>query len=100
MFDASSRYAALPDTIYTAPGGQQIVYKARRFLPQGKRIPLLSEAVVGTGDRLDLIAARTLGDAEQFWQICDANDALNPWDLVGETGRRVRIPLPQFAVAR
>ena len=40
------------------------------------------------GDRLDLITARTLGDPEQFWRICDANDALDPDDLA-EPGRRL-----------
>ena len=29
-----------------------------------------------TGDRLDQIAARFLGDATQFWRVCDANDAM------------------------
>ena len=32
--------------------------------------------------RLDTIAASTIGDAQQFWRLCDANDALNPFDLV------------------
>src|SRR3712207_7753957 len=35
-------------------------------------------------DRLDLITARTLGDAEQFWRVADANDTMNPNDLTGE----------------
>ena len=31
-----------------------------------------------TSDRLDQIAARFLGDATQFWQVCDANGAISP----------------------
>ena len=48
------------------------------------------------GDRLDLITARTLGDPEQFWRICDANNTMNPSDLTAETGRVLRVPVPQF----
>jgi hypothetical protein len=51
------------------------------------------------GDRLDLIAARALGDAEHFWQVCDANNAMNPFDLTAEVGSTLRIPLPQFREA-
>ena len=47
------------------------------------------------GDRLDLITARTLGDPEAFWRVCDANDALDPAELTSEAGRRLRVPLPQ-----
>ena len=48
-------------------------------------------------DRLDLICARTLGDPEHFWRICDANDAMNPFDLTGSdaVGQPLRIPVPQ-----
>jgi hypothetical protein len=31
-----------------------------------------------TGDRLDQIAARFLGDGTQFWRICDADGAMVP----------------------
>jgi hypothetical protein len=47
------------------------------------------------GDRLDLIAARTLGDSEQFWRVCDANDAMDPHELTAEPGRAVRVPVPR-----
>ena len=43
------------------------------------------------GDRLDLITARTLGDPEQFWRVCDANDALDPAELTD----RARPPPPR-----
>ena len=36
------------------------------------------------GDRLDSIAATHLGDPLQFWQVCDANNTMNPFDLVGQ----------------
>ncbi len=33
------------------------------------------------GDRLDTIAARTLGDPLLFWRLADASGAMNPDDL-------------------
>jgi hypothetical protein len=58
-------------------------------------MPLLVEVTVIQGDRLDLITARTLGDPEQFWRVCDANDAMNPPDLTAQPGTAVRVPVPQ-----
>lgn len=96
MFDHTSRYYHLEDKIHETPDGYQIAYKARRFLPQGKDLPLLDEATVRVEERLDLIAARSLGDSLLFWQICDANNAMDPFDLVAETGSVLRVPVPQF----
>jgi hypothetical protein len=95
MFDPGSRYAPLPIATLTDAEGRPIAYVTRRFLPQGASLPLAVEARVEQGDRLDLIAARTLGDPEHFWRICDANDALDPWALTAEPGRRLRVPVPQ-----
>jgi hypothetical protein len=96
MFEHTSRYDPIEDAIYEAADGLRITYKRRRFLPQGQAIPLLVEVTAGVDDRLDLIAARVLGDAEQYWQVCDANNAMNPFDLTAEPGRPLRVPLPQF----
>ena len=96
MFEQRSRYYALEDASITSLDGRVIAYKRRRFLPEGEKMPLLVEVTVTEGDRLDLITARTLGDPEQFWRICDANNAMNPSDLTAETGRVLRVPVPQF----
>jgi hypothetical protein len=96
MFEPTSRYYALETAPYTAPDGRVVAYKRRRFLPQGAGMPLLVEVPVTGSDRLDLIAARTLGDPEQFWRVCDANDAMNPLDLTAELGRTLRVPVPQL----
>jgi hypothetical protein len=96
MFDHTSRYYRLEDASYASEDGRTITYKRRRFLPQGGRIPWLSLVSIAPGDRLDLIAARVLGDAEQFWQICDANNCLNPFDLTSEIGATLRMPTPGF----
>ncbi len=95
MFDPTSRYYRIETARYDAPDGEAIAYKRRRFLPQGEGLPLLLEITVNQGDRLDLITARTLGDAQQFWRVCDANNAVNPLDLVAEPGRTLRVPIPQ-----
>ncbi len=100
MLEQDSRYTVLDDAVFDAPDGRRIAYKRRRFLPQGETIPLLAEVTVAPGDRLDVITYRHLGDPEQFWQICDANNCLNPFDLTGEVGTSVRVPIPQFEEPR
>lgn len=95
MFDPASRYADLETVQTTLADGRVVAFKRRRFLPQGSRLPLLTEVAVAQGDRLDLIAARTLGDGEHFWRVCDANDAMNPGDLTADVGRALRVPVPQ-----
>ena len=98
MFDSTSRYyqSYLKEILtYTTPDGREIKYIKRRFLPQGEDRPLLVETTVNANDRLDLITSRTLGDPQQFWRVADANDAMNPFDLVSETGKTIRIAIPQ-----
>jgi hypothetical protein len=96
MFDPSSRYYNLANAIYEEESGRRIAYKRRRFLPQGERLPLMLKVTVADGDRLDLIAARTIGSPEQFWRIADANNALNPFDLTAEIGTVLNVAQPQF----
>jgi nucleoid-associated protein YgaU len=95
MFDPDSRYAEIEDALLVTEDGREVSYKRRRFLPRGAKLPLLVEVTVRLGDRLDLIAARTLGEATQWWRVADANDAVNPPDLV-EPGQTLRVPLPRF----
>lgn len=100
MFAPTSRYDSLKTATYKAADGREVTYVRRRFLPSGDDLPLLVEVTLTEGDRLDLIAARTIGDAEQFWRVCDANDALNPADLTTEPGRILRVPVPQIEEPR
>lgn len=95
MFQYTSRYYSLETAVFVTPDGREVRYVRRRFLPQGDAMPLLAEVTVTQGDRLDLIAYRTLGDPEQFWRVCDANNAMNPVELTEEPGRRLRIADPQ-----
>lgn len=95
MFEPKSRYYNLETATYTTPEGKEVAYKRRRFLPRGEEMTMLVEVAVVDGDRLDLIAARALGDAEQFWRVCDANNAMNPAELTEEPGRALRVAVPQ-----
>jgi hypothetical protein len=95
MFDHTSRYYNLETAQITTPDGRTVAYKRRRFLPQGKDMPLYTEVTVKEGDRLDLITAGSLGVPEQFWQVCDANNTMNPDELTAEPGQTVRVPMPQ-----
>ena len=54
----------------------------------------LQEVTVKEGDRLDRISARIVGDPEQFWRICDANNRMHPLDLASEPGSPIRIARP------
>jgi nucleoid-associated protein YgaU len=100
MFDQGSRYYNLDSVQYTFPNGRTVTYKRRRILPKAEDMPMLEEVTVVDGERLDQIAARTLGNPEHFWRICDANEALNPFELTKEPGRTLRIPIPQFEAER
>jgi hypothetical protein len=95
VYDPTSRYYSLDTAIYVTADGRQHPYTRRRVLPLGASLPLFTDAVVGQGERLDLLTARTLGVPEAFWRVADANDAMNPFDLTLEPGRHLRVPLPQ-----
>ena len=94
MFEPTSRYFNLESATYTNPRGEPIIYKRRRFLPQGENLPLMVEVTITAGDRLDNIAARTLGDPEVFWRIADANNTMNPDELTETPSSSIRIPVP------
>jgi len=91
----TSRYYGLEVAVLTDADGEQRPYLRRRFVPPSGRFAQLVEHVVIAGERLDLIAARELGDSELFWRLCDANDALHPSELTAVVGRRLRITLPE-----
>jgi hypothetical protein len=101
-----SRYAAVPVAVLQLvdPSGveQEVRYLRRRFLPSPAAGPALAVHAVVQGDRIDLIAARYLGDATQFWQVCDATRVIHPDDLTGEDriGAAVRIPFPSYGPFR
>lgn len=96
MFEPDSRYYDAETVTITYPDGREVAYKRRRFVPKPENLQTLAEVTVEQGDRLDLITARTIGDPQQFWRVCDANLTVDPFELTDTVGRRVRIPIPNF----
>ncbi len=94
MFETTSRYAPIDEATIDLPDGRTVSYKRRRFLPHARDLQPLGEEAVRPGDRIDLVATRTVGDPEQFWRICDANDAVDPEAII-EPGRRLTISGPR-----
>lgn len=97
MFTKSSRYHKLPQRTWRAKDGDEVVYVGRRLVP---RVPKPSDryTVIEPGERLDLVAARALGQPELFWRLCDDNGILDPFDpfesreAAQVRGRRLRVP--------
>ena len=92
---ATGRYHNIETAEYTTSSGKTIIYLRRRFLPSPERFELLQEHTVTQGERLDNVTAGYLGDPEQFWRICDANNAMRPDELTETIGRKLRITLPE-----
>jgi hypothetical protein len=95
LFPPTSRYHGLATGRLTMPDGRVVVYVRRRFVPPAEAFVLLQEHTVAEGERPDTLAARYVGDPEQFWRLADANGVLRPQELVEPVGRRIRITLPQ-----
>lgn len=94
-FEPTSRYYGKQLTSSVTVDGEAIIHTTRRFIPPPENFSLLQFHFVESGDRLDNIAHRYIGDAEQYWKLCDANRADKPDDLVEEVGSAVRITLPE-----
>lgn len=94
MFTPNSRYAAIQNEQLVRSDGTPLNYKGRRFLPQSEGMQVLQQVTVVAGDRIDLIASRAIGDPEQFWRLCDANNAMYPLSLTNQPGQILNIPAP------
>jgi hypothetical protein len=95
VFPPTSRYHGIETAEYVAPDGRRVAYLRRRFVPSPERFATLHDYRVVEGDRIDNVAARTLGDPEQYWRLCDANGALRPAELTERPGDVVRVTLPE-----
>lgn len=95
MFAPTSRYFGFDTAKRILPNGKEVAFVSRRIVAQPERFALLRVHVVTQGERLDHIAFEHVGDAEQFWRICDANRAMRPDELTETIGRRLRITLPE-----
>lgn len=95
-----SRYDGIPTGRVEADDGhggvRDVMYLLTRTpIDPAAAVPLAWHRVAAD-DRLDLVAARYLGDPAVYWQICDANLTLDPGDLVGPDaeGSVLTIPTP------
>jgi len=95
VFPPTSRYYGLATTSLTSADGRTVNYLRRRFVPQSSRFALLKQHAVVQNDRLDNLAARYIGDPEQYWRLCDANNAIRPDELIETIGQTLRITLPE-----
>lgn len=95
LYPTTSRYYGIATSQRTAADGTVITYLKRRFVPPPENFSLLAEHLVVSADRVDNLAARYLGDPQQYWRICDANRAMRPAELTETVGSVVRITLPE-----
>lgn len=101
MFDPKSRYAKIETATLEVAGRdgrpRPVRYVRRRFVPEpASNAETLVEHTVFEGDRLDNVTARYLDDPQQFWRLCDANNALHPRELTDEVGKLIKIALPRI----
>jgi hypothetical protein len=93
MIDANGRYRNTPTLMDWTADGAAVPYLARRFLPKVCGHPV-ANVTVAQGMRLDLIAFRWCGDATRSWEIADANQAMDPFDLTAKLGRTLVVAQP------
>jgi hypothetical protein len=96
-FPTDSRYYGFSTLSYTTADGRSVTYLARRFVPQpgASNFSTIAQHTVQQGDRLDLLAAKYLGDPLLYWLLCDANGAIRPNKLVETPGTILNITMPQ-----
>jgi len=79
MIDKRSRYRKAATVEVTRPGGERVRLLELREVPDtGGALEVTPVA----GERLDHLAQRHYRDARRFWRICDAAEALDPFDVV------------------
>jgi len=94
MFDSTSRYASLETSTIKLADGTEVSFVKRRFIPQADTLQIIGQTKTVQGDRMDTVTARTLGEPLSFWRVADANEAMDPFDLVDEIDRTLNIPMP------
>jgi hypothetical protein len=94
MFEPTSRYAKLETSTFTLEDGTEVSYVKRRFIPNASSLQIIGQTKTVQDDRMDTVTARTLGDPLSFWRVADANEAMDPFDVVDEIDRTLNIPMP------
>jgi hypothetical protein len=93
MFEPDSRYYDLEDATMELPDGREVVYKRRRLIARRRGTMIGGRVIVQREDRVDHIAARTIGDPGQYWRILDANGVMNPREIDEGEGQILDIPV-------
>ncbi|MEK6804813.1 MAG: LysM domain-containing protein [Nitrospirota bacterium] len=94
-FPPTSRYYNVKTASLVTADGTMLVYLRRRFVPGSERFTVVQQHRVAGGERLDHLAATYMGDPEQYWRLCDANDAVRPDELTETLDRAIDIALPE-----
>ncbi|MCC6966864.1 MAG: LysM domain-containing protein [Nitrospira sp.] len=94
-FPPTSRYSDVKTASLVTADGTMLVHLRRRFVPGSERFTVVQQHRVAGGERLDYLAATYLGDPEQYWRLCDANDAVRPDELTDTLNRAIDIALPE-----
>lgn len=89
MFDSTSRYTSVDDYTVKDSQGRQVKIKKIRFIPA---TPAKLTRQVVQGDRQDLLAYLYYQAPERYWRIADANEVMDPDELVVQPGRQILIP--------
>lgn len=93
-FDRDSRYYGLPVLTTTDARGEPVQYVSRRFIADPKLLAVIQRYRAGQGDRIDVVAASLIGNPLSYWQICDANLAVDPDDVTARPGMFISVTLP------
>lgn len=89
MIFKGSRYEGGPIVEVTDARGRTVTAIGIRYTPV---TPAGFIHTATDSDRLDLLAYQYYRNPEKFWLIADANDALDPLDLLEQPGRPILIP--------
>ncbi|WP_435009539.1 hypothetical protein P12x_000797 [Tundrisphaera lichenicola] len=89
MFHPGSRYEDLETYAVTDGRGRTITLVKTRFIPP-------TPGVVGRRivqqDRQDLLAMEFYRNPELYWRIADANEVIDPAELIDVIGSVIRVP--------
>jgi hypothetical protein len=88
MFDSKSRYVKAETYQVTDARGRQVTVVAAPAPPEQV---LLGIHLLKQGERLDLLAARYLGDPAGYWRIAEQNNVMLPEALT--EAREIEIPI-------
>lgn len=89
MFDQTSRFASVANYDVTDAEGHTVTIKKTRFIPE---VDAQISRRIEQPARPDLLAFQYYKAPEQFWRIADANNVMDPAELVAEPGKLIKIP--------